>query len=348
MTQTRLNEVPGGIGLQVQGQGVKPDLRLSRTLFIFYLMKILVWNARGLGNRPIVRRLRYMVQLHGPSLVAVLEPFICRDRGNDIMSSLGFDHFVANGDGSAKVWIFSKSSIQASLISSCSQGLTMLIKTGLSPSDLLVSFVYASCCYQERRLLWDYFREVNGLGLDVPWSVVGDFNSVIACSEKKGGRPPRTLCMDEFRECIDGCSLTDVGFAGPEFTWCNNQRGEDRILARLDRCLLFAHNSDVSARVHHLPRIASDHVPLLVDFYQNDGCGAKPFKFLDVWLQDSNCLSIIRNSWVQPVEDGGDFSFRWFLKLKRLKVVLREWSKASFGDIFSKVKATEVEVKLAQ
>ena len=74
-------------------------------------MKILVWNARGLRNRPTVRRLRYMVQLDGPSLVAVLEPFICRDCGNDIMSSLGFDHFVANGYGSAKVWIFSNSSI---------------------------------------------------------------------------------------------------------------------------------------------------------------------------------------------------------------------------------------------
>ena len=109
----------------------------------------------------------------------------------------------------------------------------MLIKTGLSPSDLLVSFVYASCCYQERRLLWDYLREVNGLGLDVPWLVAGDFNFVISCSEKKGGRPPRMLCMDEFRECIDGCSLTDVGFAGPVFMWSNNQSGRIAFLLGL-------------------------------------------------------------------------------------------------------------------
>ena len=121
-------------------------------------------------------------------------------------------------------------------------------------------------------MLWDYLREVSGLGLDVPWSVVGDFNLVISCSKKKGGRPPCTLGMEEFRDYIDGCSLTDVGFAGPKFTWCNNQRGEDRILARLDRCLLSARSSDVNARFHHLPRIASDHAPLLVDFYQNDGC----------------------------------------------------------------------------
>ena len=156
-----------------------------------YQMKILVWNARGLENWPTVRRLRYMVNLYGPSLVAVLEPFISGESGSNIMSSLGFDHFVANCDGNAKIWIFSKSSIQTSFISSCSQGLTMLLKTGFSPSDLLVTMVYASCCYQERRMLWDYLSVVSGMGIDAPWAVVGDFNSVISASEKKGGNPPR-------------------------------------------------------------------------------------------------------------------------------------------------------------
>ena len=142
--------------------------------------------------------------------------------------------------------------------------------------------------------------------------------------------------MDEFRDCLEECLLSDVGFAGPLFTWCNNQRGDDRILARLDRCLLCARDNDFSAKVRHLPRISSDHAPLLVEFYQDNAFGAKPFKFLDVWLQDPNCISVIRSSWEQDVEDGGDFSFRWFRKLKRLKEVLREWSKTSFGDIFSK------------
>ena len=102
--------------------------------------------------------------------------------------------------------------------------------------------------------------------------------------------------MEDFRECIESCTLTDIGFVGSKFTWCNNQRGEARILACLDRCLFCSRNSDVNARVRHLPRVASDHAPLLVDFYQNDRGGAKPFKFLDVWLQDASCLSIVRGS----------------------------------------------------
>ena len=53
----------------------------------------------------------------------------------------------------------------------------MLLKIGLSPSDLLVTMVYGSCCYQERRMLWDYLSDVSGMGLDAPWVVVGDFNS---------------------------------------------------------------------------------------------------------------------------------------------------------------------------
>ena len=266
-------------------------------LLMSYLMKILVWNARGLGNRPTIRRLRYMVKLYGPSLIAVLEPFISCDRGPNIMSSLGFDHFVSNSDGNAKIWIFSKSSVQTSFISSCRQGLTVLLKTGLSPQDLLITMVYASCCYQERRMLWDYLNDVSGMGIDAPWAVVGDFNSVISASEKKGGNPPRQAGMEDFRECIESCTLIDVGFAGLEFTWCNNQQGEARILAHLSRCLFCARNSDVNAKIRHLPRVASDHAPLLVDFYQNIGRGgAKPFKFLDVWLENASCLSIIRGS----------------------------------------------------
>ena len=86
--------------------------------------------------------------------------------------------------------------------------------------------------------------------------------------------------MEDFRECIESCTLTDVGFAGPEFTWCNNQQGEARILACLDICLFCARNSDVNAKIRHLPRVASDHAPLLVDFYQNNRGVLNPLNFL--------------------------------------------------------------------
>ena len=91
-----------------------------------------------------------------------------------------------------------------------------------------------------------------------------------------------------------------------------------------------------------------DHAPLLLYISKPDVDGPWPFKFLDVWLEDGGCLSVIKNSWVAPVCDEGDMSFRWFLKLKRLKGDLRDWNRNHFGDIFEKVKVAAEKLKVAQ
>ena len=48
--------------------------------------------------------------------------------------------------------------------------------------------------------------------LNVPWFVVGDFNTMLSSSEKKEGRFPRHLYMEEFRDCLLRCSLFYAGF----------------------------------------------------------------------------------------------------------------------------------------
>ena len=114
-------------------------------------MKIIVWNARGVGNRPTIRQLKYLVKMHNPSIVAVFEPFINDDRGDEVRESLGFDNFMANGTGDSKIWLFSKVGIRVDLLSAFSQGLTVSIFDGYLSSSIIVTFVYASCNVQERR-----------------------------------------------------------------------------------------------------------------------------------------------------------------------------------------------------
>ena len=66
-------------------------------------MKIIVWNARGGGNRPTIRRLKYLVKMHNPSIVAVIEPLIYDDCGDEVRDSFGFDNFMANGSSDSKI-----------------------------------------------------------------------------------------------------------------------------------------------------------------------------------------------------------------------------------------------------
>ncbi|KAL0292084.1 UNVERIFIED_CONTAM: hypothetical protein Scaly_2605700 [Sesamum calycinum] len=57
-----------------------------------------------------------------------------------------------------------------------------------------------------------------------PWLCAGDFNEILAHSEKKGGPLRAEWQIRNFRNCLAECSLHDLGFQGATFTWCNNQQ----------------------------------------------------------------------------------------------------------------------------
>uniref|UniRef100_A0A1S4A0A6 Reverse transcriptase domain-containing protein n=1 Tax=Nicotiana tabacum TaxID=4097 RepID=A0A1S4A0A6_TOBAC len=75
--------------------------------------------------------------------------------------------------------------------------------------------------------------------MTVLWLVGGDFNVIWDEEEKFSGLPMSLNEVDAFRNCINTCNLTDLGFKGSIFTWWNGRAKEDCIFKRLDRC--FAH-----------------------------------------------------------------------------------------------------------
>ena len=72
--------------------------------------------------------------------------------------------------------------------------------------------------------------------------------------------------MDGFRSVVDFCGFSDLGYCGPDFTWCNMQEGENIIQLRLDRALAtleWIEKFD-GMRVYHLVDSTSDHCTLLL------------------------------------------------------------------------------------
>ncbi|KAK4402922.1 hypothetical protein Sango_1032900 [Sesamum angolense] len=57
-----------------------------------------------------------------------------------------------------------------------------------------------------------------------PWFCAGDFNEILAHSEKKWGPLRAEWQICNFRNCLAECNLHDLGFQGATFTWCNNQQ----------------------------------------------------------------------------------------------------------------------------
>lgn len=64
-----------------------------------------------------------------------------------------------------------------------------------------------------------------------------DFNDILSWAEKWGSRDLSENQMKYFRSMLADCGLSNLGFSGIPFTWCNNREGQHKIMEQLDRFL---------------------------------------------------------------------------------------------------------------
>ncbi|XP_074292872.1 uncharacterized protein LOC141619753 [Silene latifolia] len=100
-------------------------------------------------------------------------------------------------------------------------------------SDLILSIIYASPHPATRELLWA-FADVASTN-DYPWLVMGDFKQIANLEDKMGGNQRFTRDMESFTTWMECCSLFDLGFTGPRFTWSDSWDTGRRRMKRLDR-----------------------------------------------------------------------------------------------------------------
>ncbi|KAL4329777.1 hypothetical protein AHAS_Ahas13G0334000 [Arachis hypogaea] len=158
-----------------------------------------------------------------------------------------------------------------------------------------------------------------------PWCVGGNFNSIISL-EETGGSFNLSQDSRRFQDCIQNCGLKDLGFSGPPFTWQRN-----RVKRRLDRFLCNLGFNDLfpSAGVKHLPKLKSDHIPILLDFNNLEMRRRdKPFRLLTPWLLHEDYQRLVKNSWIKQ----GDLVSNINNFANKAKV----WNKEVFGHIFRK------------
>ncbi|XP_027172427.1 uncharacterized protein LOC113772083 [Coffea eugenioides] len=199
---------------------------------------------------------------------------------------------------------------------------------------------------QERALLWSALIAENLA--EHPWMLAGDFNVTVSADEKRGGLPFLVDEGVELRTFMSMAGVSDVGFLGCPFTWCNNRGGLARIWKRLDRMFVnqTAFPSGVQFQVQHLGREPSDHAPLLMSSSTRRDNKPKPFRFLNIWTKKPGLLDVIRRSWAVPCS-GRPLS-RLTAKLRNVKRDLQVWSREQFGNIFDAVKRAEGEVAAAE
>lgn len=122
-----------------------------------------------------------------------------------------------------------------------------------------------------------------------------------------------------------------MGYSGSKFTWTRRFNSSSLKGARLDRALcnfgwkiLFP-----DATIAHLPRVKSDHSPVLIDCLGGSKhLAPRQFQFHAAWLTHSGLKQVIASNW----NSSASLTDNNLL----MASVLRKWNKDVFGNIHKK------------
>ncbi|XP_061357706.1 uncharacterized protein LOC133302012, partial [Gastrolobium bilobum] len=240
----------------------------------------------GAGKRsfpPLIRDLSHRYNIKVMALLETRLSGVMEDRAIQRLGFSGYFHRDAVG---------------------FSGGIWVLWNTDEVSMDVLFShrqLVHTNICWSTR---------------NAAWGIAGDFNTYLYEYEKLGGNGHNWNSMREFCDCLDECSLSDIGNQGPIFTWQrrNLQERLDRVCANENWNLVFPNRV-----AFNLPFFGSDHRPVLLW----EGQPAiyprreRPFRFLVSWLTESTFHEVVNGCLSNNVN--------WMHAMETFRINASEW-----------------------
>ncbi|KAK3030664.1 hypothetical protein RJ639_035868 [Escallonia herrerae] len=170
--------------------------------------------------------------------------------------------------------------VDLEIVSASANLINGLVFSDPTDTPWMLTAIYGLPYRHQKPLFWNNLSKmINSFA--GPWLGIGDFNEILAISDKRGGRPYASPSHGGFPSVMLEKGLVDLGFSGNPFTWTNKQPLQANIRERLDRglgnpqwCILFP-----NATIKHLSAILSDHNPISFNTAGSNQSGPKPFKF---------------------------------------------------------------------
>ncbi|KAI9121265.1 hypothetical protein K1719_008298 [Acacia pycnantha] len=284
-------------------------------------------DYRGAASKGVATMIRDIKFQYKVDLFVLLEPRISGRSADKVIKSWGFSHSVrmeAEGfsGGIWLLWNLDDLAVDVKIINE------QFIHCSLcfGGKEMMFTAVYGSPMESKRVCLWDLLYNLS-TETSMPWILGGDFNEIKTPSEQMGGgRVNETRCR-RFNNWIEDCRLIDMDAQGPFFTWKGPKwEGLERVYKRLDRCFCSVSwlEKFVDAEIRVLPRICSDHHPLLVRLSRgHEGRRQRLFKYEAMWKSHELFNNVLERSW--------RFNGEAHDKLAVLQVDLSKWNKEVFG-----------------
>lgn len=151
---------------------------------------------------------------------------------------------------------------------------------------IFLSMVYAYNFKGQRKHLWEEFYDWNIKICGSSWVITGDFNALIDYKDRQGGDKVHHTELQDFRGCMDLCSLEEVHSSGSYYTSSNKQEGEDGIYTKIDRVLINEAGLDEFrlSKYHVDTKGVSDTCPLIITLTVVATKKKETFKFFNMWV----------------------------------------------------------------
>ncbi|KAJ4831177.1 hypothetical protein Tsubulata_047576 [Turnera subulata] len=261
-----------------------------------FLKEILTWNCQRAGKQRFKNACKELCQEHRPDIVVVVEPRISGRKAARKIRTLGYSnsHRVDARGFSGGIWVlWQDDRLEVEVEATHTQFIHLKVRK--EDTVIYVTAVYGAPQKRWRQFLW---RNIEALAQRVasPWFLIGDFNAILDGLERQDSRGRNGAANKAISDCVFHAKLHDIGFEGAKFTWKSGEK-----YARLDRVLSNAEGlvKYPLASVKHLPRIYSNHNPILLSLKggQPNQIPAKPFKFLAAWLMHEGFEDFMQNEW---------------------------------------------------
>lgn len=174
--------------------------------------------------------------------------------------------------------------------------LGICVEWGHSNSCCFLVNVYSPCDLLGKRRLWTELAMSKRGFCGCLWVVAGDFNAVLAVSERQGrGGITSVGEREEFLQFVEEMHLVDVPVHGKKFTWFKPY-GSAR--SRIDRFLV---SEDLISLWDIIDqwvglRDVTNHCPVTLRS-RKFNWGPKPFRFNNYWLQHPGFHKFVHESW---------------------------------------------------
>ncbi|XP_028124401.1 uncharacterized protein LOC114321436 [Camellia sinensis] len=293
------------------------------SVFIYFLMKLLSWNIRGLGKLEKKARIKCLLKDRLIDIVFFQETkktVVSKNAVRGLWGSKNMEFMSVDPDGSAGGLLCIWDPAVFQLSGCCCNRRYILLSGSLYNSfDCVLLNIYAPNDVSARASFWeDIFK--HKVFFPDPWCMGGDFNEIRHIGERVGCSR-RDRGMKQLNDFIGKCELHDLPLYGRKFTWCNAQDSEK--WSRIDR-VLFSPEWMIKFRMKlwGLPRLISDHCPLLMMEDERDW-GPRPFRFLNAWTLHPSFSELFINCWNNSSFSGWA-GFMLIQKFKHLKMELKK------------------------